>query len=94
MCAVLWIRFEVGTRYCLLGSRWNRIILHRTDSHLTGNRWRIKQMEPDFIVCLTGYVGPTDHSIDRPSAGTEKLQRESHKRRSRRVNADQAVVYR
>ena len=41
------------------------VIQYRANPHLAGNRRRIKQMEPDFIICITRYVGLTDDSLDQ-----------------------------
>jgi hypothetical protein len=39
-------------------------IQYRADPHLAGNCRRIKQMEPDFSICITGYAGFTDDGMD------------------------------
>ena len=40
------------------------VIQYRADPHLTGNYRRIKQMEPDLIICVTGRVGLAVDNMD------------------------------
>ena len=40
------------------------VIEYRAVPHLTGNCWRIKQMEPNLSICITGRVGLTDDRMD------------------------------
>ena len=46
------------------------VIQYRSVPHLAGNCRRIKQMEPDFSICIARCVGLTDDNMDGLSIRT------------------------